>query len=453
MESRLADATMYFEQGRLSLTIVDAEAALDLARRLRDYDATYEIEDFIWLTERINNGNWYFDDGSYQRALYEYLEAADIAAYIPGLNTAFLEERISTTKLHISFLELMEKAQGLAEASDFAAALSIYEQAQSVASSLSFAGGINQAEAGMAHVQELIIAAKRDEARDLISRGDRFFHNGRYVVSIAYFRIALGIYAEIGDQEGINATNLRIDLAERKLAEAELQDSLATDDAQDDSQDDSQDDAPNDAQNDADGQAETLSNYEHNLAIRFDLRTLIDNQNQRPASRVRMGATEGSNEGWYNGCGWIASYNALILLGNPRHPADIVRHFETNGGMVLGGMFGTYPRAIERLFRALGYDVSHVLFPQLSTDLDNAIKSSGVGILAYAHTRAAHYIAIEYRAEDGRFIVYNDGFARARSAYLGYESYSNTGAVIDSVSALIQNTSDILFSFSLITIS
>jgi len=201
------------------------------------------------------------------------------------------------------------------------------------------------------------------------------------------------------------------------------------------------------------GQGGQDSNYDHNRSIDFDMTAFIDDQRQWPANQVRMGATDGRNEGWYNGCGWVAAFNALMLLGNPQHPADIVRHFETDGGMVFGGVLGTYPHAIERLFISMGYDVSHTLFPSATLNIDDAIRKSGTGILAYAHTRAAHFIMVEYREEDGRFIIYNDNLARARSAHLGLDNESGVGAVVDSVDSFLQNTQQILFPFSLITIS
>jgi len=159
------------------------------------------------------------------------------------------------------------------------------------------------------------------------------------------------------------------------------------------------------------------------------------------------------NEGWYNGCGWIAAYNALVVLETPVHPAEIVRYFEESGGIVLGGVFGTYPNTIEEYMRSQGYRVSHTLFPQLSTSLDDAIKGSRVSILAYLHSSAAHYVAIEYREDIGRFVVYNDSFAQARSSRLGFQNETSAGAAIDSIDALISGTPEIRLSFSLITIN
>ena len=166
-----------------------------------------------------------------------------------------------------------------------------------------------------------------------------------------------------------------------------------------------------------------------------------------------MGSRDGTNEGWYNGCGWIAAYNAMILLDNPKHPADIVKYFEERGGTVLDGVFGTYPNAIEGYIRNLGYSVNHALFPQLTMNIDNTIKNARVGILAYVHTSAAHYIAVEYRSDIDRFVVYNDNLARLRSADLGFQNETTAGAAIDSIAAFINNTPEILFSFSLITVN
>jgi len=166
-----------------------------------------------------------------------------------------------------------------------------------------------------------------------------------------------------------------------------------------------------------------------------------------------MGMREGLNEGWYNGCGWVAAYNALIIMGNPQHPAEIVKSFEERGGTAFGGVFGTYPNAIEEYLRSFGYSVSHTLFPQLSINIDETIRNSKVGILAYLHTNAAHYITIEYREDIEKFIVYNDSFARTRSANLGFQNYTDTGSAIDSVAALISSTREIIFSFSLIVVS
>jgi len=282
--------------------------------------------------------------------------------------------------------------------------------------------------------------AMQNEAANFFSQGELLYSGGRYQSSIVLFQRAIELYQRLNDQERIGAASNWIDLAEQRIAELASQETPEQDDTQEGNQDDTA------------GQIDVETNYEHNLSISFDMKTLIDDQSRRPANQIVMGSTDGHNEGWYNGCGWVATYNALILLGTPRHPADIVNHFETSGGTVLGGVFGTYPYAIELYLRDLGYSVNHTLFPQLVMDIDEAIKASGAGILAYAHTSAAHYVAIEYRKDIDKFIVYNDSFARTMSENLGLQNETRKGAAINSVAALINNTPDILFSFSLITI-
>jgi len=349
---------------------------------------------------------------------------------------------------------------------DYDAAISLFEEAAHESSALDFSDGIALAAAGIADAEERIILAKRAQAEDFLSQGYDHFTYSHYAEAIACFEAAMEIYEELDDDEGIYYSRARITLVEVMIAHWEAMDAQQNNDGPDAGEPGGSagatetPDAP-DAPDAPDGpyppvapdSNEPLSNYDHNRSISFDLGTFIDNQNRGLASQVRMGGSDGRNEGWYNGCGWIAAYNALIIMGDPLHPAEIVNHFETSGGTVFDGVLGTYPHAIERFFRDRGYEVRHTLFPGITTNVDNAIRGGSVGILAFMHTSAAHFVTIEYREEDDRFIVYNDSFARRRSQSLGFESDQHLGAAIDSVQALVRNTSEILFTFSLIIIS
>jgi len=367
-----------------------------------------------------------------QRAERENHRANAVAKIENGLyNTAV------TTETIVTFYSLVGQAETIAETSDFETAILIYEKAKQIAAAINYTQAIELAEAGIEEMNERIIAAKREEAMNLFYVGNQLYEDGQYTDALEYLYKALELYVELDDRQNIIMTEARINVSEQKLEETE-----ATGQAPPTTGADLQEEP-----------IEISSNYEHNLGIDFDLRTFIDNQNQRPANQVRMGMRDGLNEGWYNGCGWVAAYNALIITGSPQHPADIVRHFEESGGIAFGGVFGTYPNAIEDYLRSFGYTVSHTLFPQASSNLDEVIKNSQVSILAYLHTNAAHYTTIEYREDIDKFIVYNDSFARARSSNLGFQSYTDIGSAIDSVAAFINSTREILFSFSLIVIS
>jgi len=455
MDSLLDNARMYIEQDECSLAQADAEAVLELAERLRDDEAVGEAGNIIRFTGTVLRSNELFDDGNYQEAMEGYLLAAQQVSDIEGLSAGFLVDKISQTQMYITFYDLIEDAEALTDASDYPAALSVYEDATAIAYALSFHDGVVMAAAGIEDVQERIIIAKRVEASGLFFQGEQLFFNGSYTDAIIYYKNALQIYIELGDKEDIRITGSRIEASERKLAEIAFNEQSDDDDTLDSalegdiSNDDTSDD---DSSDDNQLHEEPVSNYEFNLGIYFDMTTLIDNQNRRPANQVRMGANEGFNEGWYNGCGWVATYNALILLGNPVHPAEIVRYFEASGGTVLGGIFGTYPNTIEAYLKGLGFNVNHTLFPQLSGGIDDAVKASRVCILAYAHTSAAHYIAVEYREDIDKFVVYNDSLAGNRSSSLGFQNETSVGAAIDSVTEFILSTPDILFLFSFIAV-
>jgi len=450
MNDHLEVAIFNIEQGMYSEAQTEADAALTLAQKLRDDEAADKSEIIIDLTVNVLRGNELFENGSYKEALDMYLHTLDIAESINNLDIERIEKAIAITEKYIAFFMLLENAERFAGISEYESAIFIYEDAKQIASALSFADGIILAESGIQEMQHLIIQAKREEAANLFSQGEQYLNNEQYTLARIHFTSALQIFLELDDSESIIITQEKIDYATQKIREIRHPDPQSdTDDPPDPIPEDTQDGM----QDDTADHTEALSNFDYNSSIDFDLRTMIDNQSRNPANQIRMGSTEGMNEGWYNGCGWVATYNALILLGNPRHPAEIVRYFEESGGTVFDGVFGTYPNTIVAYLSSLGYYVNHTLFPQITKNIDDAIKASHVSILAYVHTSAAHYVTIEYNEDIDKFIVYNDSFSRTRSAALGLDNSTSTGAAIDSVSALISNTRDILFSFSLIIVS
>jgi len=379
-------------------------------------------------------------------AYYNHRQYVETKAYISDATLKIengTKKVAVTADIVIAYYTLINRAEHQISISHYDTAITIFEEAKTVAAAIYYDEGVSVAESSIKETQERIITAKRNVAIDLLLQGDELINEEKYNESLEPFLIALEIFHEITNEYYIAVTEDKIEYVKFLIYESEKTDEQPPEDTQDGTDIDPPDSEITDI---------TL-NYEHNISIYFDLVTPIDYQRQRPASDIRMGANEGYNEGWYNGCGWIAVYNALIILENPVHPAEIVKDFETNVGIVLGGVFGTYPNTIVNYLRNMGYDVNNTLFPQLSLNIDEVIKASKVSILAYAHTSAAHYITIEYREDIDKFIVYNDSFARTRSKNLGFQNDTNTGAVIDSVAALINSTSNILFSFSLIVVS
>jgi len=380
----------------------------------------------------------------YQAARDVYLLASDYVSDISDVSSGYIDKALETAKGIIDFYALAERAEMFAGQLKYEAAISLYEEAKAIALTLTFTEGLELVQAGLEEIAERIAAEKRAEAEEFMKQGNRYFMYEQYEEAIGQYQSALEIYQELDDPQGIFLADTNLALSERFLADKKLLEELAK--QGDAVTQDTQDEPPP-------TQSEIESNYEHNLRISFNMNTLIDHQNRRPANQIRMGSTDGRNEGWYNGCGWVAAFNALLLMDDPHHPAEIVNFFEINGGTVLGGVFGTYPSAIVDYLTHRRYDTAHMLFPQLTANIDNEIKKARVAILAYLHTSAAHYVTIEYRQDIDKFVIYNDRFARTRSERLGFNRLTGTGAAIDSVALWLNETPEILFSFSLITVS
>ena len=86
----------------------------------------------------------------------------------------------------------------------------------------------------------------------------------------------------------------------------------------------------------------------------------VHGQRRPPVRDLRYGIVRAA----WSGCGLIAVYNALLLLGNP-HPLWDVFAWGDLKGAALFGIFGTSHRRAGRLFRQLGYTVTAVTNPSL----------------------------------------------------------------------------------------
>jgi len=158
----------------------------------------------------------------------------------------------------------------------------------------------------------------------------------------------------------------------------------------------------------------TQENYEHNRSVALDevlTNGFIDIQEN--TDDFRMGVLESS---WGQGCVWIATFNALQVLDDPHHPAEIIRWFEENGGLLLQGRRGAFTRPAEMYMRRAGYITRTNYLPRLQT-IDNEIRRGDVAILTYMRNDfSAHAVAIQYMG-DGRFRVYNEGTLNIYGGY------------------------------------
>ena len=95
-----------------------------------------------------------------------------------------------------------------------------------------------------------------------------------------------------------------------------------------------------------------------------------------------------------NGCGIVATYNALIMLGNRTDIADINRECEINGVSVCGSI-SFYPAYLVRYFKSKGYTV-YVTYDKNDFDNNDTIKNAKANIIYYTKEHSGHYVAFNY---------------------------------------------------------
>lgn len=105
------------------------------------------------------------------------------------------------------------------------------------------------------------------------------------------------------------------------------------------------------------------------------------------------------------GCGWIATYNALRLMGYRAKPEELIRYYEWQLPLIHGNAGTSFWGPAVR-FRQWGFPV------EVTADrrkFDAVARESDVCILFFRWRRkwrlGAHFVALEYR--DGKFIGYN----------------------------------------------
>ena len=146
------------------------------------------------------------------------------------------------------------------------------------------------------------------------------------------------------------------------------------------------------------------ANYLYNKRISEGITGYINDQQNGIASKLRYGINTISPFG----CGTVATYNALIMLGNRMDICDIIRDYEMNHAYH-DGLIGTHGNNIARFFSEKGYNVTVTNLEnlnltennQLSYIYDN-ITEEDVYILNYKSDTVGHFIAIKYMGEDSQ---------------------------------------------------
>ena len=140
---------------------------------------------------------------------------------------------------------------------------------------------------------------------------------------------------------------------------------------------------------------------------------LIYNQRQIPKNKWRYGFRASAD----TGCGWIATYNALRLLGYRADPEALIRWYETHVPLINGNL-GTLILSPAVRFSKWGFPVKTHLRRE---EFDEAAKNANACILFYRWIKkfkyGAHFIALRH-TEEG-FVGYNVYRTSTGPDYLG----------------------------------
>lgn len=132
----------------------------------------------------------------------------------------------------------------------------------------------------------------------------------------------------------------------------------------------------------------------------------IYNQREIPKEKWRYGLRSSAA----TGCGWIAVYNALILLGHPAEEKKIIGCLERQVPLIHGNA-GTLAFSPYYLFKRWGYRVR--ICTKVS-EFDNVLQEHTAGILFYYWHNGlrlgSHFIALQ----------------KTPAGVMGYNTYSNS---------------------------
>jgi len=155
---------------------------------------------------------------------------------------------------------------------------------------------------------------------------------------------------------------------------------------------------------------------------------LIYNQRKIPKEQWRYGFRSSAAVG----CGWIATYNALRLMGYRAEPEALIRCYERMLPL-LHGNTGTNAFAPALFFKRQGFPVELVYKRE---KYDEAAKNADVCILFYHWKRkwklGAHFVTLRY-TEEG-FVGYNtfrnsegpDRYGESLEGFLEKQKYFGT---------------------------
>lgn len=265
MESALDNAVVFIGHDNYTKALSEAEAAYELAEKVKDKEKQADIDDYIKLAESILKADELLKNGDYTGAQEAYLTAQEYAMRLNQVGLTYIEKKLELTREYMRFYDFMELGDTLCELGENNGALEQYRQARDLASALFYPDGKRQALDGIERVyaqmtdeeaaqqkkadaEQAAEKAKTDEAKEtaaqaaakdaetkekeekqkadeagsadeLLSQGDGYYGQGEYGQAKTYYQLARNKYSKLQDSTGVTMADSKIKLADQKLAE------------------------------------------------------------------------------------------------------------------------------------------------------------------------------------------------------------------------------------------
>ena len=152
---------------------------------------------------------------------------------------------------------------------------------------------------------------------------------------------------------------------------------------------------------------------------------LIINQCKIPKKKWRYGVRSSAA----TGCGWIATYNALQLMGYEAEPCKLIRFYLWMMPLI-NGILGTSFWCLPLFFKMHGFQIK-VSFRKKK--FDEMVRGADVCVLLYSWRRkwkyGAHYVTLQEK--NGQVVGYNtytnstgpDVYGESLAAFLKVRKY------------------------------
>lgn len=231
MERSFTNVVEYIQDGNFVRAQEECRDALNYAEKLKDKESGEKISAYLKLLEAVNAADEAYGAESYEDAQTGYAAALERSRYANHAADDYINARLERIADYLSVSDYIQLGDAFAQQGDYERAEEKYLAARNLATGIRFDAGRREAmealealyalwseelEAGNAQAQER--AAEEVSAAQLAAEGDSAFSEGDYNGAVVYYTMALEKYVGLEDtvhamliQDKINSSSAKME--------------------------------------------------------------------------------------------------------------------------------------------------------------------------------------------------------------------------------------------------